>query len=364
MEQITPPVEAISIRKDTMLSLQRSPIRLPAAIVLLGCAALVSLSTYCKSQTTLHANVLRTPCAPSDAACVTLAIDPRIEDPALPASEAGPIQTVDSTLSVDSNGLVHGIDISSYAKDIEAGTWQQMKADGWSFVIVSAWQGRRQNPYALQQLQSARQAGLNTAAYCLLNFDHAQQTGDWQVKRALEAVGPEPLTFLAIDVEVPNASFKITVNGIKRIQEAVRMVQRAGLQPVIYTQGPDWKRITKDLRHPKGTQLFKTIPLWGLRWDEDDNLARDHFTDWKTYGGWDHRVGKQYADNTGFLAQMIQLRYRIPSLDLNVFDEALFAKPAAVAQIPVPDPAPSAPLNRKQADSAADPQAARQPLCF
>jgi hypothetical protein len=195
-----------------------------------------------------------------------------------------------------------GIDISFYTGEIERSTWEKIKQEGFEFVIVQAWGGQTKNNYAERQLRGAREVGMKTAAYCLLNFYRKDQSGEWQVKQALDAIGAEKnyIAFMAIDVELQK-KWPITVGPIQRIREAVEAVKKAGLRAVIYTSKSAWQLITGN------TKEFSNLPLWDAKWDRIADLN----VNWVTYGGWTKRVGKQYWANTVLFGKVV---------DLDVFD--------------------------------------------
>lgn len=235
------------------------------------------------------------------------------------------------------------IDVASYAGPIAASVWDRMRERGWTSVIVAAWQGRSKNPYAHQQLQAARSASMKTAAYCLLNFDRSDQSGKNQMEQALAAVGDEGpfLQFMAVDVEdaYPPAGFSPSspdagqqADAAQRVREAVEMAQDAGLQPIIYTTRTYWLSITGLTGDGENPNPFSVLPLWTANYHEYadstngphalDDLAVDwngtREAPWRPFGGWDRRVGKQYADNTSKTAKALQGAFGIPSMDLDV----------------------------------------------
>src|SRR5262245_42949070 len=91
---------------------------------------------------------------------------------------------------VSAADVLHGIDISKWARVPSLDTWQQIYNDGWTCAVVGAWGSYGVNPYARDQLAGANQAGLKTAAYCLLHWDRTSY-GGWQVQQALAAVGEQ-----------------------------------------------------------------------------------------------------------------------------------------------------------------------------
>jgi hypothetical protein len=109
-----------------------------------------------------------------------------------------------------------GIDMDFYTGPISRDVWLQLKAADQKFAIAQAWGGRNRNEYASAQLAGARTiAGMNTAAYVLLNYDNKvcrtfskpvrngtgscagdlivqpRAGGQWQVQQGVAALGPE-----------------------------------------------------------------------------------------------------------------------------------------------------------------------------
>jgi GH25 family lysozyme M1 (1,4-beta-N-acetylmuramidase) len=203
---------------------------------------------------------------------------------------------------------IRGVDISEYSGEVPVDSWQRLKVEGWDFAIVGAWGGRGKNDFAESQLSAARQAGLKTAAYALLNFDRTDESGSYQIDQALMAIGAEKsyLAFLAIDVE---RAWPVKVDATQRITEAIERVKSAGLRPIIYTSRGAWQSIT-------GNSLaFSELPLWDTDWDQKSSLQEI----WRSYGGWTNRVGKQYGHDLWIGEKPWQVW-----ADLNVFDASLF----------------------------------------
>ncbi|HLV79956.1 MAG TPA: GH25 family lysozyme [Chthonomonadaceae bacterium] len=215
----------------------------------------------------------------------------------------------------------HGLDIASYAGPVRLATWEQLKQDGLKFAVVSGWQGRGRNRYARRQLAGARQAGLKTAAYCLLNFDRQDQSGAWQVRQALAAIGGEPVCFLALDIETVFFPRRLSAApALKRIREAVAATRRAGIAPVLYTGRHAWQVITRDCADADLARL----PLWDARYapwlnEETDDLASDADGPWRPYGGWRRRLGKQYGCEKSQTGECLRLQYDL-NADPDVFD--------------------------------------------
>jgi hypothetical protein len=204
--------------------------------------------------------------------------------------------------------------------------FENIKQQGYHFVIVAGWGGINPNHHASVQLSRASNAGLLIAGYCYLNFA-SPLDGGIQVREALTAFGTEwaCLGFLAIDVETsarnqlspglrvepPDSTAQRL--AVARIAEAVQEVQRTGLSAVIYTKKDDWERVTGD------TQQFKSLPLWHPKTMGGDDINQpDLANPGYTFGGWTTRAGKQYMLDTILNSPSIQV-------DLNVFDLNVFS---------------------------------------
>lgn len=216
----------------------------------------------------------------------------------------------DTGEDVNAQSVVKGVDVSYYSGNISVAQWRQIKANGWTAVVVQAWGGRGTNSRAVGQIGNARAAGIPAGAYCLLNYDNASQTGAWQVQQALAACGGQRrfLKFLAIDVETMKNE-RILVGVVARIQSAVDECRRHGVRPVIYASNSMWHTLA-------GTSTaFRSLPLWDAYYDGIASLTIDSGHAWRSYGGWPRRFGKQYRGD-----------YKLFGIDvdLNVFDASLF----------------------------------------
>ena len=240
-----------------------------------------------------------------------------------PASDA---RTLSVTVTASEALFARGIDISPSAGEPTLGDFENIRQQGYRFVIVAGWGGVNPNGHAHAQLSRARGAGLLTAGYCYLNFA-SPLDGGRQVREALAAFGTEStwLGFLAIDVETsawnqlspglqsdpPDAAAQR--RAVARIAEAVQQAQQMGLSAIIYTKKDDWQRVTGD------TQQFRSLPLWHPKTTGGDDLNQpDLASPGYTFGGWTSRVGKQFELDT------VLNRPPIP-VDLDVFDLNAFS---------------------------------------
>jgi hypothetical protein len=259
-----------------------------------------------------------------------------------------------------------GIDVDFYTGPISHGVWKRVKAANQKFVIAQAWGGRSRNEFAVSQLAGAREAGLKTAAYVLLNYDykvcptfarpvrneHGRCVGDlisqdepggrWQVRQGIAALGAEmeKVNFIAIDVEwfaSPAPSLDAAEQERRRrdVLDAIDEVKRLRKKPVIYTRNANghWNDITGCSMASAAdgcADLYRLIhnpaspiALWDV---QDGTPDLDNF---QPHGAWTERLGRQYKLDTN--------RFGLPSertVDLNVFDLSLFAPHSATPAKP------------------------------
>jgi hypothetical protein len=255
-----------------------------------------------------------------------------------------------------------GVDVDFYTGSISSNVWRHMKATNQKFVIAQAWGGRSRNEFACSQLAGARSAGMEQAAYVLLNYDdlvcptfarpvrdergrclgdpipQEEPGGRWQVRQGLAALGAEldKVSFIAIDVEwfVSRAPSLDGLEQARRagyILEAIDELKAKKKKTVIYTKNGTghWSDITGcgiRSRAPVCAALFKAIrdPVAPVAlWDVEGGTPElDHF---RPHGAWTRRFGRQYRLDAN--------AFGLPAgrtLDLNVFDLSLFsAGPAA-----------------------------------
>jgi hypothetical protein len=183
-----------------------------------------------------------------------------------------------------------GIDFSYGTTSLDG--WKSIHAAGVQIAVADLWNGFHAFTNAASQLDLAAQAGLDTAGYVALSFSKATRTGAAQVDAAVDGSlggslsrAATQLKFLAIDVE-PIRNAPVKVNAAQWIRDAVTETEKLGLQPIIYTSRGGWKSITH------GSTAFSTVPLWDAQYDGKSGLAP-----FATYGGWSHRIGKQYQQN-------------------------------------------------------------------
>ena len=213
--------------------------------------------------------------------------------------------------------LQRWVDASSYTGPIADFAWLALKAQGVVGVWIQCWGGRSPNPYAENQLWSARKMGLMTGIYGLVNFVDPPGTlsGVAQAKRTMQAAGQElrHILWCAIDVETvsgipgwPNNNVGPIPSNIERIKHFEWTLLDGHIPPVIYTGGPSWHPLT-------GNVNDWSAAGYGLI------HAAFHGADWPThlplvsYGGWQQPCAWQWKNTTVIEGE---------SFDLNVFDDA------------------------------------------
>ena len=165
-----------------------------------------------------------------------------------------------------------------------------MQADGVAGVCVGAWHGLDANPYAEANLRDAREIGLMTATYFIIN----NRPGAWTVQQAKAACGNEwyHLLFHASDVEVAGVTEAI-------LQNALDETERLGGRPLIYTGGWFWNNLPFKLN-------FRRYPFWTSLYDGIADFNRNNVQ------GADIWVAKQYAGTTSAYGTKV---------DFNVFNK-------------------------------------------
>ena len=134
---------------------------------------------------------------------------------------------------------------------------QAQKAAGWDLLVVNLWTGASSPSPARANLANARQAGMLTAGYTVVN----NLSGNTAINKAATAAGPEwaHLAFVSVDVEVA------TTAAI--VREAVNGLRAQGKLVCIYTGGWFWNSFTL------AGQDFGDVPCWLA--DYDGNPALD-----------------------------------------------------------------------------------------
>jgi hypothetical protein len=196
--------------------------------------------------------------------------------------------------------------------------FQQLKSQGWSYHFAAAWGGRNTWSSARQNLLNANTAGLKVGAYCLLNFDNSStisgaptdQTGDWQVDRALGAIGYNfttgksslgfDLKYMVVDVETFWGTMTAQQRA-QRIAQAIQRIRNLGFFPMIYTRNEGvstwWNAFLGNATD------FGDVPLWNTSPELTTNVQRDDLrvvkgATYVPFGGWAEPAGKQFLLDT------------------------------------------------------------------
>ena len=188
--------------------------------------------------------------------------------------------------------LIRAADVSRWSGQITEAQWKSAKENhGIELAIVGAWHGAEANEHCEASLHNAQDAGLQIAAYAVLNG----MRGDESIERAKAACGMPwwDLAFAALDVEVRGVTRRI-------IASAATKVTHGGLRPIIYTGAWFWRGRLGNPDWAAG------LPLWDSRYDGKLDLE---FPD--PYGPWTKIVGKQYEGSNSDLGF---------NADLSVFD--------------------------------------------
>jgi len=241
--------------------------------------------------------------------------------------EVSGTNTGNGWVSITDASILQGFDISTTKFDKKAfppnqSDWDIIYSNDYDFVVVGTWDGRSTGNHIVARtkkklgqylLEGARNAGMETAACCILTWNTAY-TGSYQVHQALSEAGAETnsLAFVAIGVEdsdlkwnnATTAGFTFkpsTVNKrIERIADALQAVRSAGLIPIIYSSASGWQDVTgttivaKQKLYQGGTTEISGVPLWN--YDNDQNPAMNSTN--IGYEGETNNILKQYVANS------------------------------------------------------------------
>ena len=196
----------------------------------------------------------------------------------------------------------------------------RMVDDGVRGVVIGSWHGLDANPNAEADLRDARQLGLATSTYIVVN----NRAGAETVRRGRDACGAEweHLSSVWIDVEVPGVTEAI-------LQDALDAAYQPGAPPGvgIYTGRWFWNWWQLSVGH--AIRQFARYPLWTALYDGRADLRFD------PYGGWTECIGKQYAGSTQAYGTTV---------DFSAFDREWFEAGTA----PTPEPAVVHPVPPKE----------------
>lgn len=128
--------------------------------------------------------------------------------------------TTETTHAATNNGIgtINTLDISAYQPNISAGTFAQYHNQGINNVIVKLSEGSTWvNTYAQNQVNNAKQAGMNVAAYHFVRFTTASEAqAEAQLfARMARGIGLGSDTLMIADVEqVPQTQYAGIVNNL------------------------------------------------------------------------------------------------------------------------------------------------------
>ena len=172
---------------------------------------------------------------------------------------------------------VEGVDNSVYQGSVSQATWDALYAQGQRVACVGS-AHPRPNPYALENLRRAKQAGFLLATYAVVydSVRSAQTVG--VAKQMCGEFWPE-LRFVGVDCETPNIT-EAQIHGM------VTAIEAEHLRPVIYTGAWWWQG------HFGDSPAFKHLPLWTASYRNPANSDTVPL-----YGGWtrDKLIGHQWA---------------------------------------------------------------------
>lgn len=203
--------------------------------------------------------------------------------------------------------------------------FDKLKKDtiNYQFVIVESRDRTTDHTNAKNNLKNARLAGFKIASYVYLDFDKSSAYNiEEQTQKAINNIMDEKnnIAFMALDVEYldklcsyskktgyvcPNLLDKKT--AIDQLHKAVNLLVKNNIRPVIYSSNHYWTGIFKwnDITE------FSNIPLWDSIYDHNPDLK----SNWKSYGGWQERIGKQYQGTTTIYGMKV---------DFDSFDSSIF----------------------------------------
>ncbi|HEY3268262.1 MAG TPA: GH25 family lysozyme [Armatimonadota bacterium] len=236
------------------------------------------------------------------------------------AGLSGTVQSIDINDPINEKGLIalwvstgsgqavlrvapvtEGVDISASAKKVSESTFRrfrdQYKKD---FVVVQGAGNYCLNPYAKDQLEAARKAGMHTGLYVYLRFTDSPSPGASQVDRAISAAGSEApyLSFIALDVETGKCANGQCPNNpgdrsivLKIIEDAKQEIKVLGFTPIVYTSYYGWDLLTGS------SSAYKDLDLWDVDSTKTGNDLCQSDPD-AYYGAWTRYNGSQYILDT------------------------------------------------------------------
>ncbi len=211
-----------------------------------------------------------------------------------------------------SSELMSVIDYSRWQGTVSLASHRAMKAAGIEAVVVGLWHGIDANPYALNSLANAKQAGLLIGGYIVVVSRDAREV----VRAGKAAAGAHwnDMFGVAIDVEIRGIT---EVNLANAMDEVVRQ----GNRPFLYTGNWFWGWWMLELGHaPRGAEKYGA---WLAVYNGIKTLESAG-----TRPGYGPVIGHQYAGSTPAFGTTV---------DFNVFDREWLLETQPEPQ-PEPEP--------------------------
>ena len=187
---------------------------------------------------------------------------------------------------------VKALDVSKWTGAVSTAQWAAALSRGYNLAVVGAWHGTQANDFAEATLKNARSAGLDVAAYCVLN----SEDGSRSIHDAMQACGDqsEYLSFMALDIEVQGLNHQI-------FNDAANTLASVEVISCVYTRYSFWH---DTLGNP---EWGINLPLWTADYESGDSLVIE-----RNYGLWtqENTIGRQYQGSNNRLGF---------NADLNIF---------------------------------------------
>ena len=207
--------------------------------------------------------------------------------------------------------LIEVVDYSKWQGTVSLASHRAMKAAGIEAAVVGLWHGIDSNPYALNSLANAKQAGLMIGGYIVVVSRDAREVV--QAGKAAAGGHWKDMFGVAIDIEIRGIT---EVNLANAMDEVVRQGQR----PFLYTGNWFWDIWRSELGHaPRGAEKYGA---WLAVYNGIKTLESAG-----TRPGYGPVIGHQYAGSTPAFGTTV---------DFNVFDRDWLL----AMQPPEPSPAP------------------------
>lgn len=147
---------------------------------------------------------------------------------------------------------IRGIDISRH--NGEHIDFEAVRAAGYSFVYIKATEGTDfKDPYFIDNIRRARQAGLHVGLYHFFRFD---TDGEMQAINLMESLAyRRPDLPVAIDIEEwGNPDGHATSQIVARLRRLLDTLDRYGVPCILYTNKDGYERFVRG--------NFDSYPLW------------------------------------------------------------------------------------------------------